>query len=128
MLTNAMVLSPADGIVATPSHELKEMAGQVVKEGDLIAKIHELKTVDVLTPVSERDIADIKVGNKVALKARAFPGKTFFGTITAIGTTAQIGQTIATTAGAAGMAANASSSVAVRSSSSSSANTPTVLV
>ncbi len=90
-LAYAIVTSPAAGIVATPSRELKEMVGHVVKEGDLIAKVHELKTVEVQTPVSEKDVADIKVGQPVALKARAFPERTFFGTVTSVGTTVQAG-------------------------------------
>ena len=122
-LAQVKVTSPASGIVVTPSRELKEMVGQVVKEGDLIAKVHEMKAVEVETPVSERDIADIKVGDKVALKARAFPEKTFFGVVTSVGTTAQVGQTAA--AASASMAGNSSASPAGRSSSSSA---PTVLV
>jgi len=47
-----------------------------------------LSTVEVETPISEKDIADVKVGQPVALKARAHPEKTFFGTVTSIGTTA----------------------------------------
>jgi len=120
-LAHVKVTSPAAGIVVTPSHELKEMVGQVVKEGDLIAKVHEMKTLEVQTPVSEKDIADIKVGDPVALKARAYPEKTLFGTVTAISATAQIGQPVAS----AGTSTPASTSLAARSSASA---TPTVLV
>ena len=88
-LAHVKVTSPASGMVATPSRDLKEMVGQVVREGDLIAKVHELKTVEVQTPVSEKDIADVRVGEKVALKARAYPGRTFFGTISSVGAAVQ---------------------------------------
>ena len=121
-LAQINVTSPADGIVATPSHALKEMVGKVVKEGDLIAKVHDLKSVEVESPVSEKDIADIKVGDIVALKARAYPEKTFFGTVTSVGATAQTGQAVSTVGG--GTPGNASP-LAARSSSSS---TPTILV
>ncbi len=99
-LAYVKVASPAAGMVATPSRDLKEMVGQLVKEGDLIAKVHELKTVEVQTPVSEKDIADVRVGQRVALKARAFPEQTFFGTVTSVGTTVQS----STAAGASGAA------------------------
>src|ERR1051325_4097972 len=113
-LAHVKVVSPAAGIVTTPSRELKEKIGLVVKEGDLIAKVHELDSVEVETPVSERDIADIKVGQKVALKARAYPERMFFGTVTSIGTTAQIG----TPAQFAASGASTSSTSASTSSSS----------
>jgi multidrug resistance efflux pump len=97
--------SPAAGIVATPSRDLKEMSGQVVKEGDLIAKVHELKTVEVQTSVSEKDIADIRIGQPVALKARAYPEQVFLGTVASVGTTVQG----AAAAGANGVAPSTSS-------------------
>jgi len=45
--------------------------------------------VEVQTPVSEKDIAEIEVGQRVALKARAYPEQTFLGTITSIGAAVQ---------------------------------------
>jgi multidrug resistance efflux pump len=88
-LAHVNVISPAAGVVTTPSTELREMTGRVVKEGDLIAKVHELKTVEAQIAVSEKDIAEIQVGQKVALKARAYPERTFFGAVTAVGATVQ---------------------------------------
>jgi len=67
------IISPASGIVATPSRQLHEMNGVFVHKGGLIAKIYDLRTLTVGIPVSERDIADIKVGQSVLLKARAYP-------------------------------------------------------
>jgi multidrug resistance efflux pump len=83
----ARVVSPASGIVATPSRELKEMVNKLVKKGDLIAKVFEMKTIEVETPISEKEIADVKVGQTVALKVRAFPDRTFYGQVTSIATT-----------------------------------------
>jgi multidrug resistance efflux pump len=83
------VLSPADGIIATPSRQLREMRGQLAKKGDLIAKVYNLKTVTAQILVSEKEIADVRVGEKVALRARAYPDKTFFGTVVSIATSAQ---------------------------------------
>lgn len=97
-LDHTKVTSPAAGVVVTPSRELKELIGKVVKEGDLIAKVHELNTVELETPVSEKDIADVKLGQKVALKVRAYPEQTFYGTVTSIGAAVQSGATTQTTA------------------------------
>jgi len=84
------VPSPITGIVATPSVQLQEMKHQLVKKGDLIAKIYDIKTITAEIVVSEQDIGDVQVGEPVALKARAHPEQTFRGTITAIATVAQI--------------------------------------
>jgi putative peptide zinc metalloprotease protein len=80
----ARIVSPADGVVATPSRQLHEMNGVFVHKGDLIAKIYDLRTITVGIPVSERDIADVKTGQPVLLKARAYPGMIFHGTVTSI--------------------------------------------
>jgi multidrug resistance efflux pump len=85
------IVSPATGIVATPSRQLKEMKRQMVNKGDLIAKVFDLKTVMAEMIIPEKEIADIKVGQQVVLKARSFPDETFHGTVTAIATAAQGG-------------------------------------
>src|SRR5438445_6818655 len=84
------VVSPASGIVATPSRQLMEMKHQLVKKGDLIAKVYELKTITAEMVISERDIADVKVGQQVVLKVRAYPEMTFYGKVTSIATAAQV--------------------------------------
>jgi putative peptide zinc metalloprotease protein len=86
----AKVLSPITGIVATPSVQLKEMKHQLIKKGELIAKVYDIKTITAEIVVSEKDIGDVKVGEPVLLKARAQPEETFKGTVTAIATVAQI--------------------------------------
>src|SRR5207248_1170484 len=68
----ARVRSPADGIIATPSRQLKEMVHQLVKKGDLIAKVYELRSIEAETPVLEKEIADVQIGQTVALKVRAY--------------------------------------------------------
>ncbi|PYU92517.1 MAG: hypothetical protein DMG08_12515 [Acidobacteria bacterium] len=83
------VVSPITGVVTTPSVQLKEMAGQLVKKGDLIAKVYDVKTITVETPISERDIADVSVGQKVAIKFRSYPQQTFYGAVTSVATTGE---------------------------------------
>jgi putative peptide zinc metalloprotease protein len=92
------VLSPASGIVATPARQLMEMKHQLVKKGDLIAKVFELKTITAEMVVSERDIADVKVGQEIILKARAYPEMTFQGKVTAIAIAAQANLSSSSTA------------------------------
>src|SRR5437899_10498383 len=82
------VLSPASGVVTTPTRQLAELAGQLIQKGDVIAKVHELKTVTVETAISEKEIADVKLGQTVAVKLRAHPSQIFLGKVTAIAVTA----------------------------------------
>ncbi len=88
-LAGTQILSPATGVVATPSRELKELKGQLVKQGDLIAKVFDLKTVTAQIVISEKEIAPIEVGQKVVLRTRAHPDQTFYGNVTSIATSAQ---------------------------------------
>lgn len=76
------VTSPIDGIVVT--HKLKDRLGEAVRKGDLIAKVHELKTVSVEIAVPESEIGDVKIGQPVVVKARAYPDRTFRGSVAII--------------------------------------------
>jgi multidrug resistance efflux pump len=76
------VTSPIAGVVTT--HKLRRKIGENVRKGDLIAEVHELKTLTVEIAVPEKEIADVCVGQKVSLKALAHPGRTFDGRVTAI--------------------------------------------
>jgi putative peptide zinc metalloprotease protein len=76
------VISPVTGIVTT-SH-LKEKTGQYVKKGDLIAEVHDLSAVTAEIQIPEKEIADVKTGQPVVLKAMAYPAANFYGTVTAV--------------------------------------------
>jgi multidrug resistance efflux pump len=76
------VASPISGVITT--YKLKDKVGEAVKKGDLIAKVHDLKTVTVEIAVPELEIADVAVGQKVFLKVRAFPQPTFESTVLSI--------------------------------------------
>jgi putative peptide zinc metalloprotease protein len=82
------VASPVTGIVATPARQLKELQGQLLPRGALIAKVYAFTTVMAQIVVSEKDIADVHVGQPVALRVRALPGSVFRGAVTAIATAA----------------------------------------
>jgi len=80
------VYSPSTGIVATPTLQLKQLTHQLVKKGDLVAKIFDLRTVTAQIAVDEKDIADVQVNQKVLLRARAFPDEVFYGTVNFVST------------------------------------------
>ena len=102
------VVSPADGVIATPARQLIMMKHQLVKKGDLIAKVFDLKTITAEMVVSESDIGDVKVDQKVLLKVRAYPEKTFYGKVKSIAIAAQGGPS--SIVSATGQSGNASAS------------------
>ena len=81
-LKSLNVVSPIAGVITT--HKLKEKVGENVKKGDLIADVNAVKTVIVEIAVPEKEIADVKIGHKVVIKARAFPRTTFEGQVLAV--------------------------------------------
>ena len=83
------VYSPSTGIVATPTLQLKQLTHQLVKKGDLIAKVYDFRTVTAEIAVDEKDIADVQVNQKVVLRARAYPNEIFYGTVNFVATSVQ---------------------------------------
>ncbi len=81
-LEHVRITSPIAGIVTTP--KVEEKLGKYVKRGELIAEVHELERVHAEIAVPEKEIADVRLGQEVTLKARAFPGRTFKGSVTSI--------------------------------------------
>ena len=76
------VRSPSDGVVTTK--KLREKVGQFVQQGELIAEVHELTTVEAEIAVPEKEIADVQIGQMVLIKARAYPNRTFVGRVATI--------------------------------------------
>ena len=76
----ALITSPIDGIVATRSTE----PGQIANGGSALLRIVNLRTVYYQPTISETDIANIHVGQKVAVKTDALPGKEFIGKVSTI--------------------------------------------
>ena len=66
------------------THNLKEKVGQNVKKGDLITEVHDLGTVKAEIVIPEKEIADVQIGQKVALKVRAYPELNFEGKVVSI--------------------------------------------
>jgi multidrug resistance efflux pump len=76
------IVSPSSGVITTP--KLKERVGQYLEKGELLAEVFELKSIRAEIPISEKDIADVKLGQRVVLKARSYPGEGVYGTVTSI--------------------------------------------
>jgi putative peptide zinc metalloprotease protein len=81
-LAMARVVSPSPGVIATP--RLKERRGERVNRGDLIANVYDDSSVTAEIMVSEKEIADVRVGQTVLVRTRALPERTFTSRVTAI--------------------------------------------
>jgi multidrug resistance efflux pump len=79
------------GIVTTPERQLRELIGQHVNKGDLLAAVHRLDAVTAEIALSERDVGDVAIGQQVAVKARAYPSLTFEGTVTSVAAAVRTG-------------------------------------
>ncbi|HEU4644025.1 MAG TPA: efflux RND transporter periplasmic adaptor subunit, partial [Burkholderiales bacterium] len=77
-----VIRSPHAGVITTP--RVREKIGQYVQKGELIAEVHDLEQLTVEIDVAERDLGPVRVGQPVALRARAYPGETFRGVVTGI--------------------------------------------
>jgi len=76
------IQSPIAGIIIT--HKLRDKIGQSVKPGDLVAEVHELQTVMAEIVVPEKEISDVRLGQRITLKARAHPNRRFESDVAAI--------------------------------------------
>jgi hypothetical protein len=65
------------------------MRNQLVRKGDLIAKVYDFVSVTAHISIPEKEIAGIMVGQPVALRTRAYPDMEFHGKVTAIATSAR---------------------------------------
>jgi multidrug resistance efflux pump len=75
------VRSPVTGVVTTPKPV--ELTGRYVKTGDLIVEVHALEAITAEIAVPEKEIGDVGVGQRVVLRTRAFPERSFLGRVTA---------------------------------------------
>ncbi len=82
------VTSPASGVIGTPARQLRQMVGQAVATGGLIASVYELRDATAEITVSEKEIADVREGQSVEMKARADPDNAFWGKVIYIATSA----------------------------------------
>lgn len=76
------IRSPITGVVAT--HRFMERLKEHVDVGDKICEIVDCSTVILEISVSEKDVAEVEIGQRVKLKTRSLPGRAFYGKVTAI--------------------------------------------
>jgi HlyD family secretion protein len=76
------VVSPVTGAIITP--RLKEKVGQYLKEGDTICVVDQTRELEVEVNLDEQELERVQVGQRVELKARAFPFRTFEGQVSRI--------------------------------------------
>lgn len=80
-LSDATVTAPVSGIVVERNVEI----GAYVNIGNQIAKIIDISKLKVLLNVSETNVYHIKVGDKVTITTDVYPGVSFDGRISFIG-------------------------------------------
>jgi Cu(I)/Ag(I) efflux system membrane fusion protein len=73
-------LAPQDGEIL----ERNAVPGMRAAPGDVLFRIADHQVVWVLADVAERDLAVIRIGQKVSVQPRAYPDRTFAGEITLI--------------------------------------------
>jgi multidrug efflux pump subunit AcrA (membrane-fusion protein) len=69
------VRSPIAGLITTP--HLREKVGQYVREGDLIGVVEDPGGLEAEIALAEQEVARVRPGQAVELKARALPFETF---------------------------------------------------
>ena len=72
--------SPVNGTVI----EKKVQEGMYVSEGTAVYEVAELSTLWNIVEVNESDLSTVKVGSKVKLRLKAYPGEEFMGRVTFI--------------------------------------------
>ena len=79
-LKDAYVKAPMSGYVTIKNVE----SGSIVSGGTPVATIVDIASLKVKVNVSESDVFQLKVGDPAEVTTDVYPGKTFFGKITAI--------------------------------------------
>jgi HlyD family secretion protein len=79
-LSETTIVAPVSGVVGRRLVEV----GQQVTPGLVLMRLVDIDTVFVTVPVTERDLARVRPGQTVVVRAEAVPGRTFTGRITAI--------------------------------------------
>jgi multidrug resistance efflux pump len=73
------VKSPVNGVVVTP--RLQERLGQLTDKGGVVCMIEDIRRLSVEISVPEEDLAGVRPGQTIQLKARALPFDRFEATV-----------------------------------------------
>ena len=77
LIENTTLLSPIDGVITARNYD----AGDMYAMSAPIFTVEQIKPVKMLIAVSESDYSKVKKGDKVVVKAEAFPDLTFEGKV-----------------------------------------------
>ena len=77
LIENTTLLSPIDGVITARNYD----AGDMYSMSAPIFTVEQIKPVKLLVGVSESDYSKVKKGDKVSIKAEAFPDLTFDGKV-----------------------------------------------
>ncbi|MEE9219461.1 MAG: PqqD family peptide modification chaperone [Acidobacteriota bacterium] len=86
-LERGTVRSPIHGRVVTPHLELKR--GQRVERGEALCEVVDATRLRAEIEVPESEAAEVRIGQKVKIKARGFPGRSFWGEVISIASAAE---------------------------------------
>jgi putative peptide zinc metalloprotease protein len=81
------IRAPIDGVIATPFIERK--LNQHLDPGEEVARIVDLSHVTIEMQVPEKELADVRPGNPITMKARSLPASGFEGRVDFIAPVAQ---------------------------------------
>jgi len=85
-LSDCRIYSPINGIVAQRFLDAGELiTGSSMMKNDPLLLIQNLKTVKIKVAAGEKELGDIKKGQKVKIKVDAYPEKIFSGKVSKIG-------------------------------------------
>jgi len=77
LLENTILRSPIDGVITARNYD----AGDMYSMAAPIFTVEQIKPVKLLVGISESDYSEVKKGDKVTIKADAFPDLTFDGKV-----------------------------------------------
>jgi len=90
LLNKTIIYSPMDGAISALGSEIGErVVGTGSFAGTEIMRVADLSTMEVRVKVNENDIVNVKNGDHATISIDAYPGRTFAGIVTEIGSSAE---------------------------------------
>ncbi len=86
-LDRAQVRSPIGGRVLTPRPEL--LLGQRLERGAALIEVVDARRLRAEVEVPESEAAEVRTGQRVKIKARGYPGRSFWGEVVSVASAAE---------------------------------------
>ena len=97
LLNKTIIYSPMDGAISALGSEIGErVVGTGSFAGTEIMRVADLSSMEVRVKVNENDIVNVKNGDHATISIDAYPGRTFAGVVTEIGSSAENSSTTST--------------------------------